>query len=204
MAPHLEVTGSGAATAPPDRLDLHVAVAVLRIDVGSALGDLADRVRALGSAVRETGVAGTDLRTTGSTVYEETDEHGARTGFRARQDLRVRLVDPAVASAVVAAAVGAVGDDFRLGHVAWSIADETELAARAREAAFSDAREKAEHLARLAGGSLGELRRVREGSGYGGGAFKLAELRVGGADFAAEPGECRVEVSLTVRWSLDR
>lgn len=203
MAPYLEVTGSGAATAPPDRLDLHVAVALLRADVGTALSDLADRVRSLGAALRAADVDGADVQTTGSNVYEETDQQGARTGFRATQDLRVRLRDPAAASAVVAAAVDAVGDDFRLGHIAWSIADESELATRAREAAFADAREKAEHLARLAGGSLGELRRSVEGSGHGG-TSKLAATRAGGADFAAEPGECRVEVSLTVRWTLDR
>lgn len=203
MAPYLEVTGFGAATAPPDRLDLHVAVALLRADVGTALSDLADRVRSLGAALRAADVDGADVQTTGSNVYEETDQQGARTGFRASQDLRVRLTDPAAASAVVSAAVDAVGDDFRLGHIAWSIADESELATRARAAAFTDAREKAEHLARLAGGSLGELRRSVEGSGHGG-TFKLAATRAGGADFAAEPGECRVEVSLTVRWTLDR
>lgn len=203
MAPYLEVTGSGAATAPPDRLDLYVAVTLLRPDVGSALGDLADQVRALGTALSDLRPDGVELQTTGSNVYEETGHDGTRTGFRAGQDLRVRLHDPGAASTVISAAVGAVGDDFRLGHVAWSVADESALAARAREVAFEDARAKAEHLAALAGGSVGDLRRTVESPG-GGGLFKLAAGGSRAADFAAEPGECRVEVSLTVRWTLDR
>lgn len=203
MAPYLEVTGSGVATAPPDRLDLHVAVTLLRADVGAALGDLADQVRALGTAVRTACPEDLDVQTTGSTVYEETDRDGVPTGFRASQDLRIRLGDLDAASGVVSAAVDAVGDAFRLGHVAWAVADESALATRAREAAFADASAKGAHLASLAGGRLGPLRRATEAYGVAG-LFQVAAGKALEADLVAEPGECRVEASLTVRWTLDR
>jgi uncharacterized protein YggE len=200
MAPYLEVTGSGAATAPPDRLDLYVGVTLVRTEVGAALADLGDRVRALGTALRGAGVE--ELSTTSSAVGDEWVD-GKPSGYRATQDLRLRLSDPTAVGEVLSAAVAAVGDDFRMGNLSWAVADENALAARAREAAFEDARAKAEQLATLSGGTLGKLRRVTEGQGYGGPVVRLAAVKQD-AGFAAEPGECRVEVSLTVRWALAR
>ena len=52
MSPHLDVVGNGAATAPPDRLDLFLAVTAVRPDVGSALAHLGGRVADLGTALR--------------------------------------------------------------------------------------------------------------------------------------------------------
>lgn len=204
MAPYLEVTGSGVATAPGDRLDLNVAVTLLRPDVGRALSDLAAQVRGLVTSLRTALPEGIEIQTTGSNVYEETGPDATRTGFRATQDLRLRLNDPERASGAIAAALEAVGDDFRIGHVAWSVANEEDLASRARAAAFADAQAKAVHLAVLSGGTLGGLRRTVEGTGHGPGTFKLASGIRQGDHFAAEPGECSVAVSLTVRWTLDR
>ncbi|RYJ04617.1 MAG: DUF541 domain-containing protein, partial [Actinomycetales bacterium] len=78
MAPYLEVTGSGVATAPGDRLDLHVSVTLLRTDVGTALSALTTQVRALVASLRAAGSDGVEVQTTGSNVYEETGPDGAR------------------------------------------------------------------------------------------------------------------------------
>lgn len=205
MARYLEVVGNGAATAPPDRLDLSLGVTAVRPDVGAALAHLGARVRALGAALRDAGVGDADLQTTGGSVSEEFTygPGGEQTpaGFRADQTLQVRLLDPDTVSAVLAAAVDATGDDLRLHHLAWAVADESTLAARARAAAFEDARDKAEQLAALAGGSLGELRRVTEGAGPGAPVVRLAAAKAD-AGFAVERGECRVEITLTARWTL--
>ena len=199
MARYLEVVGTGAATAPPDRLDLYVSITAVRPDVGTALDHLGDQVRALGTALRTDGVE--DLRTTSSNVSEEYGPEQAPIGFRASQDLRIRLSDPAGVSAVIAAAVHAVGDDFRLSHLAWSVANEQPLLQSAREAAFADARAKAEALATLAGAEVGRLLRLVEHEGFGGGVVRLAAAKAD-AGFAVERGENRVEVSLTARWAL--
>lgn len=202
MSSFIEVTGTGAATAVPDRLDLFLGVSAVRPAVGAALAHLGARVAALGTALRGAGVADPDLQTTGSSVTEEYAE-GRPAGYRATQDLRVRLQDPDTVSAVLSAALEAAGDDLRLSHLSWAVADEQALAGRARSAAYEDARAKAEQLAALAGRDLGRLRRLTEGSGYGGPVVRLAAAKAD-AGFAVERGESRVEVSLTVRWSLDR
>lgn len=206
MRRFLEVVGQGAATQTPDRLDLHVSVSLVEPDVGSALTRLAHQVTALGAALRAEGLADADLRTTSSYLSEEyagSDPTGrpVPAGFRASQDLLVRLGDPEAASAVVAAAVAAVGNDFRLGHLSWTVADESALTDLAREAAFADAREKAAKLAALAGADLGRLLRVSEGAGFGGGVPRLMAAKAD-SSFAAERGENRVEVGLSTRWEL--
>ncbi len=201
MARYLEVTGTGAATAPPDRLDLFLGVSVVRPDVAAALGHLSARVTALGTALREAGVADGDLQTTSSGVGENYQQGGQPAGYLASQEIRVRLRDPGAVGSVLDAAVAAAGDELRLSHLSWALSDETELAERARAAAFTDARAKAEQLAALAGGAVGDLRRVTEGAGFGGGVVRLASAKAD-AGFAVERGECRVEVNLTARWTL--
>jgi uncharacterized protein YggE len=200
MSRHVEVTGTGAATAPPDRLDLAVAVSLARPAVGTALADLGDRVRALAAALRETGVE--DLGTTSSSLGEDYVD-GRPDGFRATQDLRVRLDDPDRVGAVLDAAAVAAGDDLRLHGLSWALADQAPLAAAAREAALADARATAEHLASLAGATLGDLLRITEAPASGTPLVRLAAAKAD-AGFAAERGETRVEVSLTVRWALAR
>ncbi|MGO4257279.1 SIMPL domain-containing protein [Marmoricola sp. RAF53] len=205
MEQYLEVVGRGAATQAPDRLDLHISVTLVATDVGDALTGLADKVVALGTALREAGLADADIRTTGSNLGEEYSGHDAEgrrsAGFRASQDLLIRLGDLDRASEVVSAALAAVGDAFRLGHLAWSLADEVPLVDLAREAAYADAAEKAAKLAALAGARVGGLIRVTEGEGYGGGVPRLMTAKAD-PSFAAERGESRVEVSLTTRWTL--
>lgn len=202
MSRYVEVVGRGAATQPPDRLDLYVGVSVVRAEAGTALAHLAHQVTKLGAALREEGLADADLRTTGSSLGEEyAGADRTPAGFRANQDLTFRLSKPEAVSAVVSAAVGAVGDDFRLSHLSWAVADESALAEVARAAAFEDARTKAGQLAALAGAEVGRLVHVTENEGFGGGIVRAAAMKVD-ADFAAERGESRVEVSLTARWEL--
>lgn len=200
MSRYLEVVGRGAATGTPDRLDLYAGLSVVRAGVGAALAHLGTQSARLGAALRAEGLTDADLRTTGSSVAEDLRD-GSPNGYRATQDLTVRLGDPDQVSAVVDVCVATVGDDFRLHHLAWAIADESALAEAAREAAFADARAKAEALATLAGGRVGDLLRVVENEGFGGGPVRLAAARAD-AGLAVERGENRIEVGLSTRWAL--
>lgn len=203
MTKYLEVTGSGAATQVPDRLDLNLTVTAVRPGVSEALAQVNDQVRALGAALRAHGVADADLRTTSSSVFEEyAGPQNARAGFRASQDLRVRVAVLASLSEVFATAVDTVGDDFRLNQISWGIADESELVSRARTAAFEDARAKAGELAALAGATVGELLRITETSGSAGPVQRFALAKAGASDFAPEQGTSQVDVSVITRWAL--
>ncbi|MCZ4499503.1 MAG: hypothetical protein JWQ74_2056 [Marmoricola sp.] len=208
MAHHyVEVTGTGAATQAPDRIDLNLGLTAVRPDVGEALAHVDARAAELGAALRSHGLADADIRTTGTSLYEEYAgadgaRAGFRAGFRAGHDLSVRVADASTVSAVVEAAVAAAGNDLRINGLTWSVADDTDLVRRAREAAFDDARAKADELATLAGRSLGALMRITEGPSAGGGIPRLALAKADAAGFAPEPGSSRTEVALVIRWSL--
>ncbi|RNL64817.1 DUF541 domain-containing protein [Nocardioides marmoriginsengisoli] len=202
MSNFIEVTGNGAATQAPDRIDLHIAVSLVRPGVAEALDAVNSRVRDLGVALREAGLGDADIRTTHSNVSEEYGgPDNARSGYRAGQDLQLRVADLGRLDEVLAAAVAAAGDDFRMSHLAWAISDPAALMEQARAAAFEDARAKAEQLAALTGAELGALRRIVEGYG-GGGVPRLAMAKADAAGFAPERGSSQVETSLTVRWAL--
>lgn len=204
MGRYVEVVGRGAAAQPPDRLDLHVGVSVVAADVGAALARVGTQVARLGHAVRALGLEDRDIRSTHSSVGEEyLGPNAVREGFRADQGLVLRIRDLDAVATVLDAAVTAVGDDFRLQHLAWAVSDEAALADLARTAAFEDARAKASRLADLAGRSLGELQRVTEGESFQGGPFREVALAKASPGFAPERGESQVEVSLTTRWALD-
>lgn len=200
MKKYVEVTGTGVATAPPDRIDLSLTITAVRPGVGAALDQVNEQVARLGAVLREHGVAPTDLRTTGSAVFEEyAGADNARAGFRASHDLNIQIASLDNLSAVFAAAVETIGDDFRLNQLNWVIADPSELISRARAAAFDDARAKASELADLAGASLGGLLRISESTGgYG----PLPRFALASAGFAPEPGSNRVEITVATRWSL--
>lgn len=203
MKRYLEVTGSGVATGVPDRLDLHLSITAVRPGVAAALTRVDEQVGTLGAVLREHGVAAADLRSTSSSVHEEyAGPENVRAGFRASQDLTVRIADLGKLATVFAATVEAVGDDFRLNHLSWAVADETDLVSRARSAAYDDARDKAAELAALAGATLGELLRIAETSGATGPVPRFALAKADVAGFAPERGTSRVEVSLSTRWAL--
>jgi uncharacterized protein YggE len=202
MGNFIEVTGHGAAVQAPDRLDLHVSVTLVRAGVAEALEAANQGIRALGAAVREAGLADADLRTTHSGVSDEYGPEGARNGYRASQDLQLRISDLGRLDDVLSAAVAAVGDDFRMNQLTWAIADPTALLEQARAAAFADAREKAEQLASLAGAGLGAIRRVVESEGFAGPLPRLALAKSDTASFAPEQGTSQVEIALTVRWAI--
>ena len=74
--------------------------------------------------------------------------------------------------------------------------------ARAREAAFHDARERAAQLARMAGAGLGAVQTIVEGDADRGPSpmpkMALARASAGGL----EPGEASVATTVTVVWEL--
>lgn len=204
MSRYVEVVGRGSASQQPDRLDLHVGISAVFPSVGEALTRVSAQVARLGEVVRVLGLEDRDIRSTHHHVGEEYagSEH-RRAGFRAEQGLTLRIRDVSSVTAVVDALVESVGDDFRMHGLGWAVSDEAPLAARAREAAYHDARDKAAQLAALSERTLGELRWIKESEGFGGGPVRLAAMQADATGFAPERGETEVSVSVTARWSLE-
>jgi uncharacterized protein YggE len=100
----------------------------------------------------------------------------------------------------VAAFAGAAGNALTIEHIGLELSDPQPLLARAREAAFADARRKAEQYAALAGRELGKVARLSDV--VSGGAQPRFELMAAGkaADLGVELGENSVTATVAVRW----
>ena len=202
--PGIIVVGTGAVTTTPDVLVLQLGTEVRHPNVSAALGQASAALSAMVARLREAGVPDVDLRTSGASLWSQGDEQGRLTGHVATQALTAKLRDLAAAGDLVVQVVAAGGEAARLHGLSFEVDDDSALLVQAREAAFADARVKAEQYAALAGRGLGAVRRVTEG---GGGNYRpLARVPVpyGAAAqaMAVEPGSQEVTATVEVEWAF--
>lgn len=210
--------GRGVVRAVPDLIRLTLSVESRADTVAAAYGRAGDRVSAVVAALRTAGVSDADMATSGLSVRTETvyTDNGRNeiSGYLASTGLSVSLrEDTGTGPAeTVAAAVKAGGDDVRLGGLTRGIADPAPLLEQARDAAFDDAKAKAEQYATRAGVTLGAVLQITEDT---------APPSIRAYDISAEmdsspmlmarasspvpvvPGETEVGASVRVTWALD-
>jgi uncharacterized protein YggE len=205
MSDHVEVLGSGSASAVPDVVVLDARVQCEAPDVAAALGATTGRVATALQAVADHGVAPADRRTTGIGVSTRWDREGHEVvGYTAFQTLRLLVRDRDRVGDLIRTLAGAAGDAFGLDGVTLEVADPAPLLERARTAAFQDARAKAEQYAGLAGRPLGPVLRVVEEPDRGMPVPRFAAkaaMDVGGG-MPVEAGESSVSATVTVRFGL--
>jgi uncharacterized protein YggE len=202
MTGHLEVSGRGRASAVPDVVRIQTGVRCDADDVSSALADASARAAALAQAARDHGVGDTDLRTTGTGVQPRHDREGATVvGYTAYQQLAVTVRDPTRVASLVDAFAGVAGNALTIDSIGLEVADPEPLLAAARDAAFADARAKAEQYAALAGRGLGKVERLSDVV-EGGAQPRFARMAAGAAEMSVELGENTVTASVVVRWEL--
>lgn len=208
VTPSVTVLGQGSASATPDLMRVTVTVEVRRPDVAGAFARAGVAARAVSAALRDAGVADADLSTTGLGVQADTvwqENHGQKVvGYLASSTLSVTLRDLSDPGRVIADCVAAGGDDVRLGGLDLGFADQSDLLARAREAAYADARAKAEQYARLSGRALGAVLEVTETPDAPGPRPMLRAMAAPAADASmpVERGESTVAASVRVCWAL--
>ncbi|MFC4126788.1 SIMPL domain-containing protein [Nocardia rhizosphaerae] len=213
----ITMIGQGGVRAAPDLIRLTLSVESRAATVAAAYGRAGERVEAVVAALRTAGVREVDMATSGLSVRTETvyTDNGRSeiAGYLATTGLSVSLredsgTDPAV---TVAAAVTAGGDDVRLGGLGRGIADPEPLLAQARDAAFDDAKAKAEQYAARAGVSLGTVLQITEDTAvplpraYDVSAEMGAPMLMAKASSPVPvvPGETEIGATVRVTWALD-
>jgi hypothetical protein len=205
MPDHVEVLGTGSASAVPDVVVLDARVQCEASDVAGALGAATGRVTTALQAVADHGVAPADRRTTGMGVGTRWDREGRGVvGYTAHQSLRIVVRDRERVGELIKALARAAGDAFGLDGVSLEVADPAPLLERARTAAFEDARAKAEQYAALAGRPLGPVLRVSErpDPGMPVPRFAASAAMDSGGAMPVEAGESTVGATVTVRFGL--
>jgi uncharacterized protein YggE len=196
------VAGTGATSGTPDVLRVSLGVEVRRADVSSALRDANSLQSRIAAAFRRDGVADKDLQTSDVSLTSSADDQGRPNGYTVNEQLTAKLRDLSRAGRTISDAVAAGGNAARLQGVSFDLEDNAALLQKARDAAFADAERKAQRYADLAGRKLGPVETVSEGEPQGDPApISVPAVRSAPA-VPISPGQARISVSVTVRWSL--
>jgi uncharacterized protein YggE len=199
------VDGLGKVTGTPDFVRATLGVNLQRADVSTALRDANTLQSRVTAALAKDGVTGKDVQTSDVSLYPSYDSKGRRNGYQMSETLTAKL-PVAKAGQGITDAVLAGGSSATLQGVGFELEDNAALLDTARDAAFADAKTKAERYAKLSGRSLGDLQLVTESVA----APEVQRLGFDKALAAPAPvsavpisaGSQQVSVSVTVRWAL--
>ena len=204
--PGITVTGVGQFASAPDLMNVDLGISVLAESVAEGRATATERARALIGSLEERGVDSGDIQTLRYSIhpeYEHRDGHQSLRGYRVNNELKVALRDLGSAGEILDIAAEAGGDEVTINNVSFSVEDQTAVRGQARETAWSDARSRAEHLARLSGQALGQVVDIVETSGRPPGPGPVARMAMAADETTPiEAGSTTVTVTLQVRFAL--
>jgi uncharacterized protein YggE len=190
----------------PDVLRVQLAVEVRRADVSAALRDANTIQNKVRSAVRADGVDAKDMQTADVSLYPSYTNKGVPNGYTVNESLTVKLRNLARAGKTIGDAVIAGGNAARVQGVSFALEDNAALLDQARDAAYGDAKKKAQRYAELSGRTLGQVELVSEQVPDAAQPMPYARDALASAAPAQsvplDAGQSQVSVSVTVRWSL--
>jgi hypothetical protein len=199
------VTGSGRASVSPDVVRLDLRVGHDAPDVAAALAGAATGIAEVGRVARAHGLADADIRTLDASVSQRWDNTGTPVGFTAQQRLGLTVRRLEAVGEVLEAAAEAVGNALLVDQVRLDVSDRAEGLSQARDAAFADARAKADQYATLAGAALGRVLGIAETGAVpvAASAMRLASTaRDSAGAMPVEGGDLELGASVTVTWTL--
>ena len=203
MGRSVTVTGHGRAAAAYDEATLRLAASARAANPSDATARATYAMSQMRDAVLSGGTDPAELTTTNVSLNPVHDPWPTVVAYEASLGLSVRLPDLTRVGTLLVAAIDAGGDGARVDGISFSHRDAASLERAARDAAFADARSKAEQYAGLAGQALGEVRHVVEGAG--GGPVAVRKGMMLAADAGGVPvdaGEGTVTAVVAVTWTL--
>ena len=163
--PGITVQGAGKVSGTPDTLVLTLSITKDASDVSSAMNGVSATMGAVQASLTGNHVAAADQKTSGLNVgpqYENSSGKPTVSGYQASENLTVTLRDPKSAGTIIAAATTAGGNATQISGLSTDLQNDSGPLAQARDAAFNDAKAKAEQYAKSAGRTLGQVVRVEE------------------------------------------
>jgi len=196
----ITVTGHGTVRAAPDRADCSFGVETQGGTAGEALAANGGAAAKVIEAVKNAGVAAEDVQTQQVSVHPRYSNDGQEiVGFSAGNSVTAQIREISNVGTVIEAAVDAGAN--RVHGPTFVVSERVGRYEALLEAAFADARAKAEALAAATGVTLGAVVNVVEGGAVAPGPVR-AKLA---AELAAAPIEGGLEeltASLTVTFSV--
>lgn len=204
----ITVTGQGTSYAAPNIAYMSVGVEGINIDVITAVNETNANIQAVIDALQGADVAPEDIRTEYYNIYREGSYGPVAEGveqppanYHVTNVINVTVRDVTQIGNLLATAVSA-GANI-VNNISFDISDRSALQTEARTAAFADATVRANEIAGLIGGTVGEVISVQEGdSGYY--PFASSERAQGGGagNVPIAGGTLSVNVTLTVTFAI--
>ncbi len=200
------VIGWGSVWVSPDVVRLDLRVGHDAADVAEALTGATRGITSVIEAVRAAGVVESDIRTLDASVNQRWDNNGTAVGFTAQQQLGVVVRRLDATGEILEAGAAAVGNALLVDQVRLDVDNRDDAEQGARDAAFANARSKAEQYAALAGAELSEVLGLAElGAapvGVRGRKGFAADMAMAASAMPVQGGDLDVTASVTVTWDL--
>jgi uncharacterized protein YggE len=191
-------TGHGSVTAVPDRAVVTAGVNTRAATAAGALSENAEAMQKVIAALK--GAGGTDVQTQEVSLYPQTDDRGAVTGYAAQNSVsaKAKIAD---AGGLVDAAVGAGANTIDGPSLA--VSDRDALYRDALKQAVVDARAKAQALADAGGFTVGPVFSVSEQGSAPQPVFEAAAAgKTAAPSTPIEPGTEDVTADVTVSFQI--
>ena len=162
------VSGSGEVTVTPDIANLRLGIQAQEASVAEAQTKASEAMDEIMKALTDSGVMEKDIQTQYFSIRQRTKwdrekEEEIITGYQVTNMVVAKIRDIDKVGAVIDAVVKAGGDLVRIDSIDFSVDDPSVYYEEAREKAMADAKARADHLAELAGVTLGKPTYVSEG-----------------------------------------
>jgi uncharacterized protein YggE len=199
----ITVTGEAMTSVAPDRVTMRLGVATQGKTAREASDSNAKTMTAVIAAIKASGAEERDIQTTRLTlqpVFEQKPNGPPHlTGFRASNDVNVKLDDVGKLAGLIDRAVAAGANE--MSGIEFGISDQSKRLDEARAQAITDARRKAEIYAKAAGVVVGRpVSIVENGATPPPRPMSAAAFRAAPTPVAA--GELALQATVTVSFEL--
>lgn len=166
FAQTVSVTGTGRVTLTPDRATFNAGVQTVAPTLAAATQENGARMTAILNALKAAGATERDLRTTGLSIYPQQAQQGEGkplriVAYQVSNSVTVTKDDPAAAARLLEGAVNAGAN--AVSGVTFTVSDPARGRDTGLQAAFADAKAKADVLAKAAGRTTGRALAITEG-----------------------------------------
>jgi uncharacterized protein len=200
----ISVTGEATISVPPDQAQIEAGASSYAKTARQASEANNNAMGQLLLALKAANIDQKDIQTSRLLLqpqYEPNHSPPTVVGYRASNQVTVRLRDVAKVASTIDLLVGAGATD--IGGVNFIVSQASKLLDDARAQAIADARRKAEIYAKAAGVTLGEPLSISEEGGSSPGPVFRAKMTA--APMAATPiaqGEETLSVTVNVSWAI--
>ncbi|MBN1191126.1 MAG: SIMPL domain-containing protein [Dehalococcoidales bacterium] len=163
------VSGTGEITVTPDIAALTLGIVTMKQSVADAQAEASSAMASVMQALSDSGIEQKDIQTGRFSISQRDrwdDERQIEqiTGYQVSNMVTVKIREIEKIGSIIDLVAQAGGDLIRINGISFSVENPQDYYSEVREKAMTDARNKAEDLAKLAGLTLGKPTCIVEGA----------------------------------------